>query len=267
MTQAPPSSSLNGSRLVRILSELVEPAVDLSHQQFSEQLGRLIDFSDSIELSTVQGELLTLVYTPSGGSAEAVKDEFLRVRSLLLQTVVKSFAPGGSPLRMKLPVPANDVPTEVAMSFAPYHRFYAAHQREFEVSVLQLQSEVQDAVSGLSADLARLAALDRVLNSTLLPHARKYFPVIPRLLAKRFEYLLAVHQQAISQQGGDLKDDPSLWMQPSGWLNAFCSEMKDVLLAELEVRLMPVLGLVEAVNEHIVKNARSLTIEKKTTKT
>jgi hypothetical protein len=41
-------------------------------------------------------------------------------------------------------------------------------------------------------------------------------------------------------------DDPALWMQPGGWLAGFRKELQDALLAELDVRLQPTVGLIEA---------------------
>jgi Protein of unknown function (DUF3348) len=36
------------------------------------------------------------------------------------------------------------------------------------------------------------------------------------------------------------------WIKPGGWLSAFCIEMRELLLAELEVRLQPVVGMINA---------------------
>ena len=36
------------------------------------------------------------------------------------------------------------------------------------------------------------------------------------------------------------------WLASGGWIVEFCSEMRELLLAELEVRLRPVIGLVES---------------------
>ena len=44
-------------------------------------------------------------------------------------------------------------------------------------------------------------------------------------------------------------DDPARWMQPGGWLARFCADMQRVLLAELDLRLMPVAGLVAALDK------------------
>ena len=42
---------------------------------------------------------------------------------------------------------------------------------------------------------------------------------------------------------------PGWWLQPGAWLHTFCQDMRAVLLAELELRLQPVAGLLDALNE------------------
>jgi hypothetical protein len=48
-------------------------------------------------------------------------------------------------------------------------------------------------------------------------------------------------------------DDPALWMQPGGWLANFCRELQGVLLAELDLRLQPTVGLIEALSNEVGK--------------
>ncbi|HSN78880.1 MAG TPA: DUF3348 family protein, partial [Rhodoferax sp.] len=66
------------------------------------------------------------------------------------------------------------------------------------------------------------------------------------LLEKRFHQLRNSHQQSLvdPQQAGHLAAP----LQPAGWLAGFGEEMQTVLLAELDVRLQPALGLIEAFN-------------------
>ena len=45
-----------------------------------------------------------------------------------------------------------------------------------------------------------------------------------------------------------LQNAPARWMQPDAWLARFCAEMQRVLRAELELRLMPVVGLLAALD-------------------
>ena len=41
-------------------------------------------------------------------------------------------------------------------------------------------------------------------------------------------------------------DDPARWKQPGGWLHAFERDLQALLQAEIDVRLQPVMGLLEA---------------------
>ena len=44
-------------------------------------------------------------------------------------------------------------------------------------------------------------------------------------------------------------DAPAEWSLPGSWLEAFCRDTQAVLLAELELRLKPITGLVAALGE------------------
>ena len=45
------------------------------------------------------------------------------------------------------------------------------------------------------------------------------------------------------------EDDPATWTQAGSWLEAFCHDAQTVLLAELELRLKPVVGLIAALGD------------------
>ena len=92
--------------------------------------------------------------------------------------------------------------------------------------------------------LRQLAALDGVLDQALAPRERSLLATVPQLLGRRFEQLHQAHRNALSTP-----DDPARWLQPGAWLHTFCQDMRVVLRAELELRLQPVAGLLEALNE------------------
>ena len=48
---------------------------------------------------------------------------------------------------------------------------------------------------------------------------------------------------------GEAADDPATWVTPGSWLEAFCHDTQAVLLAELDLRLKPVAGLIAALGE------------------
>jgi hypothetical protein len=173
-----------------------------------------------------------------------------------VESVIRSFV-GDPGARIKVPSLNTRIPTEQLSRFEPYHRFYAAHQREFESRVRPLQLVVRDAIRGLSPEMMQLVALDEGVGDALSVHTRKYLAVIPQLLAKRFDLLLAESQQgdaAAHRDGQEDRADEALlktWTASSGWLGRFYQEMQGLLLAELELRLLPILGLVEAANEQV----------------
>lgn len=240
MAQASPQLPQTGSRLIRFLNDIAVSEVGVSHKHFTARLAQLIDLSDSITLSTTHSRLKTMVFEREPVSVEGVKAEFLRVQTSLVQSVVNSFTLG--PSRIKLPATVAYSAQSATTACEPYQRFYAAHQRQIDLTVRKLQSMVRDSASGLSPELAQLSALDATLGDMLADHSRKCFGVIPKLLEQRFEHLLLENQQGLSH-AGELE---YAWKQT---LEQFCTEIRGLLLAETETRLLPVLGLIEAINE------------------
>ncbi len=253
MTQTATLASPKGSRLVRFLSELSVTGVEVSHKNFAERLGRLIDLSDSIALSKTHGQLTSIsaeaaTRTDSKAFAESVLNELLQTREQMVQFILRSFSPETGWLT--LPTANAKATPEELMAYEAYQRFYVTHQREIDFKAKSLRRHCREAISDLSPQMAQLAALDAALDDTLEVDARKLFTGVPRLLGKRFKYLLQQHQQTMEGQ----RDDPSQWTLPGGWLDVFYKEMQGLLLAELEARLQPALGLIEALNTEVEKN-------------
>ncbi|MEH6582839.1 MAG: DUF3348 family protein [Halioglobus sp.] len=242
MSQPSPQVSQSSSRLVRFLSDLTLPDVQVTHRQFSERLAQLIDLPDSIALASAHGNLTTLPFEPASASGEEIREEFLQARTSMLQKVISSFAPGSGTSRIRLPASTAGIPLADEARAEPYLKFYMAHQRQMDFAVQNLRGRVREALTGLSPQLAQLAALDTALGDTLSIHARKFFATVPRLLEQRFSALVDEfqHKPPLSQ------DQPNDWPQ---LMQRFGVEMQGLLLAEVEARLLPVLGMVEAINE------------------
>jgi Protein of unknown function (DUF3348) len=262
MTQASTQVSINGSRLVRFLSGLVvtdevpeqkklsqprsqqgsQQLSQQSSQQLSQQLGKLIDFSSSVTLSDLHSKLGKLKFEPYSVPSEACQEEFLRVRSLLVESIAKSFIQGEetSQVRIRFPLPKPDTSLSDAEGYEPYRRFYTAHQREIDAKAQYLRSFVRDAASGLSPRLMQLVELDTRVGEIMTVHQRQCFAVVPKLLEKRFAQLFRDNPQSSDEQHDDITAQR---------LRQFGQEVQGLLLAELEVRLQPVVGLIEAINE------------------
>ena len=251
-------ASLNGSRLIRYLTDLAVTDCGVSHQQFAERLGRLIDFSDSIILSAAHGELPTLAFEKTTESSAEVNDKFMSTRMGMVQFIVDSCVLKSCKTRIKFPSLDMGGALDPEGSFDPqtgfdaYHRFYLLQQRDMDIKIQHLRVEIRDSATGASPRLAQLAVLDTALGDTLQSHTRRFFSVIPKLLERRFKALFQHHQQSIQSTGRP--DEPLSWSEPGGWIEQFCRESRGLLLAELDIRLQPVLGLVEALNEEVQGN-------------
>lgn len=250
-----------GTRLLRLLSDMAVSEISFTQTHFSERLGRLIDIGESMKLSAFHDQLQEIVVEPDTKTrtSATAKEEVLRIRLLLVKSIVESFVPSDGSTRIELPTLKAGVPLEQLATFDPYQGFYLAHQREFEYKLQRLQLRVRSMVNSISTDMAQLAALDEVIRNTLLPHTRKCLSVIPKLLGKRFDFLLqeylTQHEGAVEEIKQCQPNDEILqtWIQADGWLSQFLKEMQGLLLADLELRLQPVLGLLEAVDKKVEK--------------
>ena len=244
MTQALPQVTLGSSRLVRFLTDMSVTQVQVSHRQFTERLGQLIDFSDSITLSEAHARALKVENEDVAAFSEGITAEFLRSRSTIVQASMRSFFPGSGPTRIKWPTLAQEPPRGAATAVAPYLKFYNAQQLDVDTKIRGLHLRTREAVSALSVKLARICAIDAALSDALASHSRRYFASVPRLLARRLEFLYGQYEQALE----DGIDAAAGWEQTR---EQYRREAQGLLLAEIEARLLPALGLIEALNEEI----------------
>lgn len=278
MTQAVSRTRFNSAGLVRILAELAVADVADPKQTFAERLGEWLDFKDALALYSALNS--AAAGAPSRAApAAALRGQLVQVRGELAAAVAAAGTtqPGGTNLALPTPLP-NAAP-ESAADFAPFHRYYLAHQRAMAAAVSPLRASARAVLAGQSAALRQLAALDAVLDQALAAREASLLATVPVLLGKRFAHLYAAHRRereaaapdvagqaapdaagqaatagaAATGEGapgaGAPPDDPARWMQPGGWLGRFCAEMQRVLLAELDLRLMPVAGLVAALDK------------------
>jgi hypothetical protein len=251
-------TNFNSSRLVRFLADLsIMDAVEPKHA-FAERLGQWLEIADAITLHAAHGA----TSQPIAASAErsvalpadrlAVEQEFARLRTSLIDSITASCSPDAGETRMKLPTPQTGTALEtagtvnLAAAYEPYHRYYLAHQGHMEASIRPLRGTLRQALGQAGPALQRLALLDAALDKILQARERQLLASVPLLLEKRFAQLANAHRQRLDENRQP--DDPALRMQPGGWLADFCNELKSVLLAELDLRLQPTLGLIEALS-------------------
>lgn len=213
------------SNLIRVLSDLALVQACEQGQAFAEELGQWLNLDDAITLHAVHAAGATP--PPRSGASEkmSLTEQFTRLR-VGLATV--------------------DWPVPATASYEPYRRAYLAHQRAMEASIRPFRQRVRAVLARTSQTLAKLAALDAVFDKSLTERERQLLSLVPSLLAKRFEQLRQTHQPSLA--GTPDAADPALLETSPAWLARFGQEFQAVLLAELDARLDPTLGLIEAYN-------------------
>ena len=244
MAQAQLQLPQNGSRLIRLVTDLTTSNRYETHKHFTERLAQLIDLSDSIALASAHHTIETMTFEPKAVTTEAVNGDFLETRRVITQSVSNSFLPDPGPGRIKLPDALTNTGEDAASACEPYLVFYAAHQGQIGLQIQRLQSRTREAATGLAPGLARLCVLDKTLGDPLAVHSRKIYGVIPRRLGIHFQQRF----EECRLRTADQADQADCWMELH---EQFCTEMRGLLLAEIETRLQPVLGLIEAINENL----------------
>lgn len=243
MTREFQRATFNRSALVRFLSG-THPQIPDPNYDFGERLGRWLDLSDAMTLFSVLG-------AEAGGRASAplsdndLPEQLLRLRHSLIQAIhhdgVFTSPQEGTKPRIPFPTPTPADASDTVPDFTPFHRYYLAHQREMLLAITALRANVRKALAAQSSAGRQLANLDAVFEKALSAREFNVLASVPLLLARTFAQRYAEHRAAMS---GD--DDPERWTQPGSWLEAFCNDIKHALLAELELRLQPVAGMITA---------------------
>ncbi len=247
-------SNFNSSKLVRLLGDWQLADVDVSGPDFAERLSLWLGAFDAMKLHAVHQAVKTMAGERFDLSRPRkktpVEDEFHRVKALMVKAITETpFTPvrGAHFDKQGRPIEAGaETTVATAVDYAPYRQRYLDQQHQMDMRINALRAHVRGLVSQVSPRLKQLAALDAVMGDMLAEREHKLLTTLPGLLKKRFEHLRQTHQQklvAVQQP-----DDPTLWRRPGGWLNTFSAELHEVLLAELDVRLGPVMGLIEALN-------------------
>ena len=89
--------------------------------------------------------------------------------------------------------------------------------------------------------MARLAAVDVVMEQVLAAREHSLLAGVPALLEKHFNRLRGNGTSTTAEPAGE--------PQAGEWLLVFRKDMKNLLLAELDLRFQPIEGLLEALRK------------------
>ncbi|HJV74825.1 MAG TPA: DUF3348 family protein [Noviherbaspirillum sp.] len=257
MTRVLPRTNFHSSKLIRCLIDLTLIETAETANAFAEKLGTWIHFADAIALSEVHNarpaSAAKLPDAAKSRARMAAGSEFARIQTSLTDSINKSFSPKLGKTHIVLPVPQLELPLDVAVAYVPYRRFYEAHQRDMELRIQPLRTNVREALAQVSPQLRKFAELDALLEKILRERERQLLSTLPLLLKKHFVRLFTEHQQKLANRqltDKQLTDKSAGWVEAGGWLARFCNDLQQLLLAELELRLQPTVGLIETFDIH-----------------
>jgi hypothetical protein len=233
MVPGSPRTRFTDPALIRLLAQLAQLDAGGAQPAFAERLGQWLHWTDATALLAALDDAPAVpasAWHPEAADAQA--RELARVRNALVTGITQDCALTPAPQRApgpRGPALTQPAPPEEPLDFATLRRRYANRQQAMTAAIEPLRAQLRAALAGASADLARLAALDAVMERVLGPRERALLGAVPVLLEKHFDHLRQAPAAA-------------------GWLDTFGQRMQAVLLAELDVRLQPAEGLLAALN-------------------
>ena len=218
-------SHFNRSALVRQLAGWQPTPEDLPRQDVAERLGQWFNVNDAIALSSMHQALPAVARgrRPAvPAAARTLQAELQRVRATLSQAITRP------------PLEAGDEGLEAEAGFALHHQRCLEQQRRMDMAIEALRSHVRKTLSQTSPRLAQLATLDAVIEPMLAGREQRLLAAVPGFLKARFVQLRQSH--------------------PDGWPPLFEHDLQQTLLAELDLRLQPVVGMVEALSQEVTQH-------------
>lgn len=247
-------SNFSSSRLVRLLGDGMPVPAESQRQDFAERLGQWLNVADAIALHAAHQSIQAMAparplrfRADRTDRASTLNAEFQRVRATLAKAIQTPPDTGTAPKRHRhalpasvLPVDAEAIPAAPDISFAPFQQRYQEHQRRMEMCLEALRGHVRHTLASATPALAQLAALDAVLDPLLGGREQKMLATVPAFLERRFDQLRQQHPA-----------EPDAPAAAPSWLASFEPTFQATLLAELDVRLQPVLGMIEALSNSV----------------
>jgi hypothetical protein len=224
-----------GPTFIRLLARIAAVDGQPSGLAPSQRLGQWIDWTRAVALSRALDRPLDAP-TPAPHGHDPADDVAQARRALELQigdreAWVRAMPHAGA---------------DAATGFDESRKRYIAIQHAMQAATGRLRGSLRDRLARGAPAQARLAELDAVMELVASPREHHLLAAVPGLLAERHLHL---HRQASA--AGDAHD---LLAQatPAGdaWPHVLRQDMQALLLAELDVRFMPIEGLLAALRAH-----------------
>ncbi|MED5619122.1 DUF3348 domain-containing protein [Ideonella sp. BN130291] len=248
MLREPPRTRFTGPALIRLLTQFGLVDAPESTQGLADGLSQWLAWTDAIALSAALdgGAPAPTPAATCSFSLAGAEREFARVRTTLAEAIDADFLPAlARPQRGSAPAPAIDTTTRPGTDYAPYRQRHLARQKAIEAGIARLRGQLRGALAGGAPPLRKLAAVDAVLEQVVGAREQHLLSKLPSLLERHFERLRRAAGALAAPGVSDALPAPAQPTAPA-WLDVFHKDLHQVLLAELELRLQPAEGLLDA---------------------
>jgi hypothetical protein len=242
MVQVPRRTGFSGPTLVRLLARLTDVDVPESPLSLSDRLSQWLGWTDAIALSGVLDGTPPSVAAGAQAWGDAEESECARVRTTLAKAIANDGAFAASRRRQQAR-PSQEPPRDTQVDYVIYRQRYLSMQRTMETAIAKLRGRLRNMLATRSPDMTRLAMIDAVMEHALSVREHTLLATVPGLLQGHFERLRQ-SGQATPPDGQASGTAPAA--TSAAWLDVFRRDMRSVLLAELDIRLQPVEGLLAA---------------------
>lgn len=249
MSRVFPRAGLHDAELLRFLNTKGLLQLPLDTQDVGQALGDWFDFRQAIALqgffsnldstATIQGVACARI------DARVLHERFARIRAALEQSIVEGTPPAPTLARIDEPATELATPIDLKTAFEPFRRFALGHQRQMEQVIKGLRAQLRAMLDTGGAPHKQLAVLDALFENVLISREARSLGQIPLAFEKRFAQALQQHMKQLLKAAE--ADEPAPRTTP--WLQPLLDDLRTALLAELDLRLQPVLGLIEALTQ------------------
>lgn len=248
----PPSGMVQVSRrpvisaptLIRSLARLSTFAPPEAAPSLSDRMSQWLGWTDAIALSSALKATPPAAMPGARTAAQDPAGEVARVRTELAAAIARdcglAAAPGG---QIRALSAAQRQRAASFAEFPAYRQRYATSQQTMDTAIGALRTRLRAQLATQSPEAARLASVDAVMERVMGARERTLLASVPNLLEGHFTRLRDTEQAAFAAPRVPGAPPPA----PAGtWLDTFHRDMQSILLAELDIRLEPLEGLIAA---------------------
>ena len=251
-----PNTSLQSperSHFVDLLTKFSDKKLRQPEYNLAERMGHFFDLSSSLTLARDLQLQKHQSTSTTINKPDILQQLVLDSRGKMITDIKRSFIDEPDETLLKVPSTIVGIQNQVLQTYEPYQRFYSKQQLALAININSLRNTVRDGIANISSPLNQLAVLDKTLEQSMASHTQTLFGLAPKLLKPRFKVLIQEHRTNIENNDNKAHDELDHWLKPNGWLTRFYQDLSELLLAELDWRLQPIFGLLEALDEHTKK--------------